>query len=242
MGHRTPEFLEIITRLEYDLRDFLKVPNYMDILILQGGATLQFSSIPLNLFGGSKNGKTSCSCADYFVTGYWSEKAYNEACIYSDRINKVVSTYGSIPTENEWSFSLNGIDKTVAYCHYTSNETIQGLEFQQAPALPLNNNYQVDVPLIADMSSNIGTRNIDWSKHSIVYGSVHKNLGPAGICLVFGDRKYMDGSRELKYCPSYCSWLKQLEAKSMYSTPSTFSIYAAGCYLKYTKSKGGLSY
>ena len=228
MSHRSKEYLQIYNQAEKDMRDILSIPGHYKILNLQGGATLQFSAIPMNLLGQNSNGK-----CDYVVTGQWSEKSYIEAKKYGEPL-AVLDTKGSkyttIPDQSTWTRRSDA-----SYLYYCDNETVNGVEFQFVPE---SNN----VPLISDMSSNFMSRSIDIGRHAVIYAGVQKNLGPAGNTVVIVDEKFLGGKTEHPLTPVYCSWDTQFKAQSMYNTPSCFAIYVMGLYLEYTKEKGGLSY
>jgi len=231
----------------------LGVPDNYKVLFLQGGGTLQFSALPLNLMG---KGRT---IGDYAVTGQWGEKAYKECAKYGSA-NLVCNTktplveggkgFTRIPDVGEWKL---GEGNKVAFLHYTANETVNGVEFPSAPVLPesyswsdniwteSSANYQ-PVPLCTDMSSNFMTKNIECEKHAVIYAGAQKNIGPSGNCVVIVDDKYLGKGAEMGICPTYCSYKAAADAGSMYNTPACYSIYVTGTYLKYTKSKGGVNY
>lgn len=229
MSHRGKDFVKIYDQAEADLRELLNVPSTHKALFLQGGATLQFSAVPLNLFGSS--GKLS---ADYVVTGQWSEKAAKEANKYGTGVvignGKENGKYGKIPGFDSWTRSEAG---NTAYLHYCANETVNGVEFHWTPQID-------DVPLVCDMSSNFLSKPVDVSKYALIYAGAQKNMGPAGNTVVLVDEKFL--GNELKVCPTYCSYKSSVDAAGMYNTPACYSIYVTGVYLKYMKEKGGLSY
>jgi phosphoserine aminotransferase len=228
MSHRSKEYLQIYNQAEKDMRDILNIPAHYKILNLQGGATLQFSAIPLNLLGGE--GSKKC---DYAITGQWSEKSFAEAKKYGEPhavLDTKNSKYTTIPDQSKWS-----VRPDAEYLYYCDNETVNGVEFQFVP----DSN---GIPLISDMSSNFMSRAIDIQRHAIIYAGVQKNLGPAGNTVVIVDDKYLTGKREHPLTPVYCSWETQFKAQSMYNTPSCFAIYVMGLYLEYTKEKGGVAY
>ena len=164
MSHRSKEYLQIYNAAEKDLRDLLDIPGHFKVLNLQGGATLQFSAIPLNLLGGSLGDK-----CDYAVTGQWSDKAFIEAKKYGSPtavVDSKPAKYMKIPDQSTWR---TGGD--ARYLYYCDNETVNGVEFAYTP--------KSDVPLVGDVSSNFMSRPIDFSKHAVVYAGVQKNLGPA---------------------------------------------------------------
>jgi len=226
MSHRSKEFMAIANEAEKNLRDIFGVPSDYKVLMSQGGATLQFSSIPLNMLGT----KTK---ADYLVTGQWGEKAAKECDKYGKgqlACNTKSTKFTTIPNKSEWK-----LDSEAAYVHYCDNETVNGVEFSYTPDVG-------DVPLVADMSSNFCSKPIDVSKHACIYAGIQKNLGPAGMAVSFIRPDFVAGAHELKICPTVCSWKTQIEAESMYNTPPCFTMYVMGEYLKYTKKVGGLSH
>lgn len=224
MSHRGKEFMSIAAKAEADLREVMAIPDNYKVLFLQGGASSQFAMVPLNLL----RGKTS---ADYYRTGSWSKKAIAEAKRYCD-VNVVADTEidGKFTTEpEEGSVKLN---PDAAYVHYTPNETIEGVEFSYVPDAG-------DVPLVADMSSTILSRQIDVSKFAVIYAGAQKNIGPAGLTIVIvrddllGDVK--DGT------PAMFDWAVHAKNDSMYNTPATYGWYLAGLVFAWLKEKGGLS-
>jgi phosphoserine aminotransferase len=226
MSHRSKEFMAIAKQAETDLRDIFSVPNDYKVLMSQGGATLQFASIPLNMLG-------TKTTADYLVTGQWGEKAFQECSKYGTgnaACNTKSTKFTSIPEKSEWK-----LNPSAAYVHYCDNETVNGVEFSYTPEVG-------DVPLVADMSSNFCSRPIDVSKHAYIYAGIQKNLGPAGMAVGFVRPDFAGGANELKICPTYCSWKTTIGAESMYNTPACFTIYAMGEYLKYTKKMGGVKH
>jgi len=226
MSHRSKEFMTIASEAEKDLRDIFGVPSDYKVLMNQGGATLQFASIPLNMLG--TKGK-----ADYLVTGQWGEKAAKECNKYGTgqvACNSKSSKFTTIPGKSDWK-----LDPEAAYVHYCDNETVNGVEFSYTPDVG-------SVPLVADMSSNFCSRPIDVGKHAYIYAGIQKNLGPAGMAVGFLHPSYASGQHELKICPTYCSFKTTADNGSMYNTPACFTMYVMGEYLKYTKKKGGLAY
>merc|ERR1719272_628399 len=227
MSHRGKEFVSIAKEAEKNLRDILDVPADYKILFAQGGATLQFASIPLNTLGGAK------TKADYLITGQWGEKAHKECGKYGTgqvACNTKASKFTCIPKKEDWK-----LDPEAAYVHYCMNETVNGVEFNYTPDVG-------DVPLVADMSSNFVSKAIDVRKHAVIYAGVQKNLGPSGMCVNIISPEFASGKNELKICPTYCSWKTTADADSMYNTPACFTIYAMGEYLKYTKQVGGVKH
>jgi phosphoserine aminotransferase len=226
MSHRSKEFMGIASQAEKDLRDIFGVPSDYKVLMNQGGATLQFASIPLNMLG--TKGK-----ADYLVTGQWGEKAAKECNKYGTgqlACDTKASKFTTIPGKSEWK-----LDPEAAYVHYCANETVNGVEFSYTPEVG-------DVPLVADMSSNFCSKAIDVGKHAYIYAGIQKNLGPAGMAVGFLRPDFADGSKEAKICPTYMSFKTTAANDSMYNTPACFTMYVMAEYLKHTKKLGGLAY
>merc|ERR1719272_758823 len=227
MSHRGKEFVSIAKEAEKNMRDILDVPADYKVLFTQGGATLQFASIPLNTLGGAK------TRADFLVTGQWGEKTAKECNKYGTgqiACNSKATKFTTIPKKEDWK-----LDPEAAFVHYCDNETVNGVEWASMPDVG-------DVPLVADMSSNFVSRKIDVRKHDVIYAGVQKNLGPSGMCVNILSPKFASGASELKICPTYCSWKTTADAESMYNTPACFTIYAMGEYLKYTKKVGGVAH
>jgi len=221
ISHRSELFEEIVTDSETDLCKLLDIPTHYKILFLSGGARTQFAMAPMNLLGNNKH-------ADYIDTGFWSQSAINEAKKYA-AINLVCSAntnhYTSIPEPKHWQLNPNA-----AYVHYTSNETIQGLEFQYIPA--------VATPLVSDMSSNLLTRPLDVSKFGLIYACAQKNLGAAGITVVIVREDLLD--QALPNTPSTLNYAIQAKEHSLYNTPPVFNWYVLSLTLKWLKKLGGL--
>src|SRR5438128_9415078 len=221
MSHRGKEFVGIAAEAEKDLRELLAIPAHYKVLFLQGGATLQFAQIPMNLLRGK--GK-----ADYISTGEWSKKAIKEAKALCD-----VHIAASSEDKNVSYAPKNWhVRKEAAYVHYCSNETIGGVEFNTVPS-------HGDIPLVADASSHFLSRPIDVAKFGLIYAGAQKNVGPAGLTIVIV-REDLIGSAE-KHTPSVMDYKKQAEAESMLNTPPTYSIYIAGLVFKWLKALGGLA-
>lgn len=222
MSHRGKEFMSIAAQAEQDLRDLLAIPTHYKVLFLQGGASLQFSMVPLNLLGGKK-------AADYFNTGAWSQKAIAEAKRYC-QVNVCASSeatrFSSVPARSEWK-----LDRNAAYVHYTPNETIGGVEFPEIPDTG-------DVPLVADMSSTILSRPIDVTRFGLIYAGAQKNIGPAGLTVVIV-REDLIG-KALPHAPIMLDYKTHSDNDSMYNTPPTYGWYIAGLVFQWLKDKGGL--
>lgn len=222
MSHRSKEFVAIAEQAEADFRELLGVSEDYAVLFLQGGATTQFSSVPLNLL----QGKAS---ADYVNTGQWSKKAIAEAKRYCD-VNVVAdssdSNFAVIPAFDEWQ-----LNNEAAYLHYTPNETIGGVEFHWVP--------DVKVPLVADMSSTILSRPVDISKFAVVYAGAQKNIGPAGLTIAIVRRDLMGKAHAMT--PSMLDYSVVDKGASMTNTPPTYTWYLAGLVFDWLKNNGGLT-
>jgi len=219
MSHRGKEFMSIAAEAEADLRALLSIPASYKVLFLQGGATLQFAQVPMNLLRGK-------SKADYVVTGEWSKKAVKEAKNYCD----VAIAASSEDRNFTYAPKSWNVRADTAYVHYCSNETIGGVEYHSIPA--------VNVPLIADASSHFLSRPIDVSKFGLIYAGAQKNAGPAGLTIVLV-REDLIG-QAAKGTPSVMDYKLQADADSMLNTPATYSLYVAGLVFKWIKQQGGL--
>jgi phosphoserine aminotransferase len=222
ISHRSKAFIGVAQEAESLLRELLAIPANYKVLFLQGGATGQFSAIPLNL-------TSADSTVDYINTGAWSKKAIGEA----KRLAKVnvaadeaASSYCTVP-----EISALKLTPGAAYVHYTPNETIGGVEF---PYVPQTNG----VPLVADMSSTILSRPVDVSKFGLIYGGAQKNIGPSGLCVVIV-REDLIGKARLG-TPSVWDFKAMADEGSMLNTPPTFGWYFAGLVFKWLKNLGGL--
>ncbi|KZE34198.1 3-phosphoserine/phosphohydroxythreonine transaminase [Crenobacter luteus] len=221
MSHRGKEFMEIIHDAEHDLRELMGIPSNYKVLFLQGGASLQFAMVPLNLLG-DKAG------FDLVDTGHWSRLAAKEGRRYG-KVNVVASSedrrYSYVPRQDVWK-----CDPNAAYLHYTSNETIGGLQFDFVP--------EVDVPLVCDMSSDLLSREIDVSKFGLIYAGAQKNIGPSGLTLVVVREDLLGRARA--DLPTMLNYQTHADADSMYNTPATYPIYIAGLVFKWIKEQGGV--
>ena len=223
MSHRGKEFMSIAAQAEADLRTLLGVPKEYKVLFLQGGASSQFSMVPMNL---TRNNRK----VDYINTGSWSKKAIAEAKRYAD-VNLVATTEASkfttTPAQSELKLSGDA-----AYVHYTPNETIEGVAFPYVPETG-------SVPLVADFSSTILSQPIDVSRYGIIYAGAQKNIGPAGLTLVIVREdligEAVDGT------PVMFKYATHSENESMYNTPPTYGWYLAGLVFKWLLGLGGLA-
>lgn len=222
MSHRGPEYTSIAEQAEADLRELMAIPDDYAVLFLQGGASLQFPMIPMNLLRGKKR-------ADYFNTGAWSGKAIEEAKRYCDvnvAVDSAANRFTTVADKADWQLSDDA-----AFVHYTPNETIHGLEFHEIPDVG-------DVPLVADMSSTILSRPVDVSRFGMIYAGAQKNIGPAGLCIVI-IRKDLLGD-VLPGTPKMLNYQTHADNGSMFNTPATYSWYLAGLVFDWIKQQGGL--
>jgi len=222
MSHRSAEIVSIAETAEADLRELLNISDDYAVLFLQGGASTQFSAVPLNLLG-------DATTADYVNTGQWSKKAIKEAKRYCD-VNVVASSeeanFSNIPVFDSWKLN----DKA-AYLHYTPNETIGGVEFFWTP--------DVNVPIAVDMSSTILSREINVSDFGVIYAGAQKNIGPAGLTLAIVRKDLLGKAKD--FTPAMLDWKTAADNDSMYNTPPTYSIYLAGLVFKWLKAQGGIA-
>ena len=223
MSHRGPEYMAIHTDAEKDLRELLAIPGNYKVLFLQGGATMQFAAIPMNLL----RGKTT---ADYVNTGEWAKKAIKEAKRYCN-VNIVASSedrnFSYAPPQSAWQLS-----KDAAYVHVCTNETIGGVEFNWIPDTG-------DIPLVADMSSHILSRPVDVDHYGLVYAGAQKNIGPAGLAIVIVREDLL--GQTLPNTPMMLDYKVQADNDSMLNTPPTYSVYIAGLTFQWLKRIGGLA-
>src|SRR5438874_11588838 len=220
MSHRGKEFVGIAADAEKDLRELLAIPANYKVLFLQGGATLQFAQVPMNLLQGK--GK-----ADYVCTGEWSKKAIKEAKSYCDVHIAATSE------DKNFSYAPKNwqVRKDAAYVHYCSNETIGGVEFHEAP--------KAEIPLVADASSHFLSRPLEVSKFGLIYAGAQKNVGPAGLTIVIVRDDLL--GQAAKGTPSVMDYKAQAAADSMLNTPPSYSIYIAGLVFKWLKALGGVA-
>ena len=222
ISHRSKAFLQVAKEAEQDFRDLLSVPANYQILFLQGGASAQFSVVPMNL-------ARPDSTVDYVHTGHWSHKAMTEAARYS-RVHlagDAGGNYSRVPPQAQLRLSADA-----AYCHYTPNETISGVEFGYVPDT-------ARVPLVADMSSSILSQPLDVSRFGLIYAGAQKNIGPAGLTLAVVRDDLMGAARP--ETPRVFDYKLVAENQSMLNTPPTFAWYMAGLVFKWLKTLGGMS-
>ncbi|PID54947.1 MAG: 3-phosphoserine/phosphohydroxythreonine aminotransferase [Gammaproteobacteria bacterium] len=222
MSHRSPQVTGVANAAEARLRELLGISDAYAVLFLQGGASMQFAAVPLNLMG-------QAGRADYVNTGQWSKKAIAEAKRFGT-VNVVASAENSnftdIPAFDSWR-----LDDGAAYLHYTPNETIGGVEFFAEP--------DVNVPLVADMSSTILSRPMAVDKYAVIYAGAQKNIGPAGLTVVIVRKDVL--GRASEHCPTMLNYQVAAENDSMYNTPPTFAVYLAGLVFDWIAAQGGLS-
>lgn len=222
MSHRSKEFGTIIAEAEANLREIMNIPDNYKVMFIQGGATLQFAMIPMNLM--YKSGK-----ADYIVTGSWAKKAAKEAKKFGD-VRIVASseedTFTWIPKVAKDEFRADA-----DYVHITYNNTIYGTHFPYVPDTG-------DVPLVADMSSCILSEEVDVSKFALIYAGAQKNVAPAGVTIVIMREDLIGHAADT--VPTYMDYKVHAENDSMYNTPNCFAIYVAGEVFKNIKNMGGI--
>ncbi len=223
ISHRSKVFENLLHKAEDDIRELANIPSNYKILMLQGGASLQFSMAPMNLL-------TSGGTADYIDTGSWADKAIKEA----KRVGKVnvaattkADNYSRIPSQGEIKLTPGA-----AYVHITSNNTIEGTQWQTLPDVG-------GAPLVSDASSDILSRPIDLRQYAVIYAGAQKNLGPSGVTLVIIREDML--SRSQDSLPMMLNYRVHSDNGSLYNTPNTFGIYILGLTMKWLKSLGGLT-
>ena len=221
VSHRSDLFAEVAASSTKDIKALLNIGDDHEVLFLQGGATLQFTSVPLNFTKKS-------SIVSYLNTGLWSKKAIKAASKYAS-VNVAASSeesnYTYVPSNQEWR-----VDSDSIYFHYVMNETIQGLAMRD----PISS----DIPVICDMSSCILSEEVDFHNLDLVYAGAQKNIGPAGLTLVIIKKDFLEKANE--DIPDILSYKKNSQAGSMLNTPPTFSWYLAGKVFKWLLKKGGV--
>jgi phosphoserine aminotransferase len=222
ISHRSKTFDAIHNQAEQGLRELMGIPEDYAVLFLQGGASLQFSMIPMNLLpeGGS---------ADYIITGSWGKKALKEAKregAINVAANMADSSFKRVPAQDELK-----LDPNAAYVHFTSNETIEGVEWKSEPEAG-------NVPLFCDASSDILSRPIDVAKYGLIYAGAQKNMGPSGVTLVVVRKDLLQ--RVPDGLHTMLDYRTHVENNSLYNTPNTFGIYIIALVTKWLKEKGGL--
>jgi phosphoserine aminotransferase len=225
VSHRSPAFMQCYRDAIQNLRDLMAIPDHYKILFLQGGAIGHNAAIPMNLMGLGKKGPQ----ADFVVSGMWTQKSLKEAAKYGNArlaASSEADHFYSIPPRASWDLSSDS-----AYVHICDNETVGGVEFSHPPQVG-------DIPLVADVSSNILSKVIDVNQYGVLFAGAQKNIGPAGLTIVIV-REDLIG-HALPMTPTVWDWKIQEANDSMINTPSTFSIYMAGEVFKWLKAKGGI--
>ncbi len=223
MSHRSKAFLSVFEETKDTLRRLMKVPDNFEILFLQGGATMQFAMVPMNFI--TRTGK-----ADYALTGSFATKAADEAKKYGDIAVSASSkdrNHTYIPAQ-----SALKIREDASYFYYCANNTIYGTEWQYTPETPAG------VPLVADMSSDILTRFVDWEKYALVFAGAQKNMAPAGVTTVFVNKDYLGTA--LPCTPVMLDYPTMIKGDSMHNTPPCWCIYMMGLMLKWVEKMGGI--
>jgi phosphoserine aminotransferase len=222
VSHRSAIFEQVIAKAEADLRELAGIPANYKVLFLQGGASLQFSMVPLNLL-------TEGKAADYIITGTWTDKAAKEAKKVGNvniAATSAADNFSRIPAAAEWKLTADA-----AYVHITSNNTIEGTQWHQVPDVG-------SAPLVSDASSDILSRPIDVTKYGLIYAGAQKNLGPAGATIVIiRDDLLQRSSKSLHTMLNYAI---HAENGSLYNTPPVFAIYGVGLVLQWLRAQGGL--
>lgn len=223
ISHRSKEFIQVAEQAEQDLRDLLNIPDNYKVLFCQGGARAQFAAVPLNLLGDKKK-------ATYVDAGYWAESAIDEAQKYCevDVFDAKTTIDGKVAVKptSEWKVAADS-----AYVHFCPNETIDGVEIAELP--------ETDLPIVADMSSNILSRQIDVSKYGVIYAGAQKNIGPAGLCIAIVRDDLLELASQV--VPSFINYKVLAEKDSMFNTPPTFAWYLSGLVFKWLKAQGGVA-
>jgi phosphoserine aminotransferase len=222
ISHRNKSFVDVATRAEFDLRWLMSIPANYKVLFMQGGASAQFSLVPLNLSAPN-------ATADYINTGHWSQRGITEAARYCavHIAGDAGGDYSRVPPQTELRFSGRA-----AYVHYTPNETISGVEFGYVPETG-------GVPLVADMSSSILSRPVDVAKFGMIYAGAQKNIGPSGLTVVIVREDLIGRARA--DTPHVFDYRAIADNQSMLNTPPTFAWYMAGMVFEWLKAAGGVS-
>jgi phosphoserine aminotransferase len=222
ISHRTPSFVDVAVQAEADLRELMSIPRNYKVLFMQGGASAQFSLVPMNL-------SPPNSTADYINTGHWSKRGITEAARYCT-VHVAADAggdYRRVPPQQELHFSGRA-----AYAHYTPNETISGVEFGYVPETD-------GVPLVADMSSSILSRPLEVAKFGMIYAGAQKNIGPSGLTVVIVREDLLGRARP--DTPHVFDYEAIADNQSMLNTPPTFAWYMAGLVFKWLKADGGVA-
>ena len=223
LSHRGKLFMGLAAQAEADIRELAAIPDDYAVLFLQGGATQHFAQIPMNL-------AAEGASADYIVTGHWGEKAASEAAPYVKAdiaASSRADNYVKLPERGSWK-----LNPAAAYVHYTPNETIHGVEFHEVPEVG-------EVPLVADMSSDILSRPIDVRRFGLIYAGAQKNIGPSGLVLMVIRRDLLE--RPTRPMARIFRYAEHAANDSMLNTPNTWGWYLAGLTFQWLKEQGGLT-
>lgn len=222
MSHRSKQYDKINEEAEADMKKIMGLGDDYKVMFMGGGASLQFSMVPMNFL---KEGMT----ADYINTGVWAGKAVIEA--------KKVGNINVIASSEDRKFSYIPKDikctEGAAYLHYTTNNTIYGTEYHFIPEVG-------NIPLVSDMSSDMLSREMDYSKFSLIYAGAQKNLGPAGVTIIVAKKSFIETAKDASELPVIMSYKTHCEKSSLYNTPPVFAIYTVGLVLKWILAQGGL--
>lgn len=222
MSHRSADYIQIAERAEANLRQLMGISEDYEVLFLQGGASLQFSAVVLNLLDGG--------VADYLNTGIWSQKAYKEAKRYEalglGKVHLVAQGDGKdVPNVDTWQLSEHA-----KYFHYCPNETIHGVQMFDVP--------KVNAPIVADFSSCILSEPINVNDFGLIYAGAQKNIGPAGLTLVIVRKDLLEQASP--WCPAILNYKNQADSDSMLNTPSTYAWYLSGLVFEWLLDNGGV--
>ena len=223
ISHRSKEFGDVLTRAETGLRELMGIPSNYKVLFLQGGATLQFSMIPMNLLA-------SGASADHVITGAWSKKAAKEAARYGGVTTIFSDEQGGFRTAP--ARGTLRVSTDASYLHYCSNETIDGVEFD----------HDIDggrVPVVCDMSSNILSKPIDVDRYALIYAGAQKNIGPSGVTVVIIREDLLE--RKARDLPGLLTYSELADNGSMLNTPNTWGVYMIGLVCDWLQAKGGVA-
>lgn len=222
ISHRSPEFIKIRDSIFTNLRALMQIPDTHEIVLCQGGATLQFSMVPLNLLNANKK-------CDYLDAGIWGHKAAEHA----KKIGDVYIVASSRDKQYTYIPKTWDIRPDTSYLHITSNNTVYGTQMRNLPT-------DLKVPLVCDMSSDILSRHVDVSQFALIYAGAQKNLGPSGLVVVIVHKDFLNKVDDKT--PDLLQYRKYVEYESLYNTPPTFSFYVLNLVLQWVKEKGGVSY
>jgi len=225
LSHRSPEFAAIFSNTVAVLKRVLRVPNTHEVIFTHGGGHGQFAAVPLNLCAAGKEAR-----ADYIITGVWSQRAAAEASRYvTVRTAAETDSHGQLPSQSKWD-----LDPNASYRYICSNETIEGTEFHSLPS------FDDNVPLVVDMSSDIASKPIDWTRVGVAFACAPKNIGHAGLTVVVCRRSLLVERAAQCICPGVLNWRTNIESGGMWNTPPTFNIYTTGKVLSWIEAEGGL--